>query len=73
MLRRVCRRLDGDGNLDLVTANSFLGHGASNHSVSILMGRGDGTFEQAILYRHVGAQPTMVAIADLNEDGALDS
>ncbi len=55
--------LDGDGNLDLVTANSFLGHGASNHSVSILMGRGDGTFEQAILYRHVGTQPTMVAIA----------
>jgi hypothetical protein len=64
--------LDGDGNPDLVTANSFLGQGASNHSVSILMGRGDGTFEPAILYRHVGTQPTMVAIADLDEDGALD-
>jgi FG-GAP-like repeat len=64
--------LDGDGNPDLVTANSFLGQGASNHSVSILMGRGDGTFERAILYRHVGTQPTMVAIADLDEDGAPD-
>jgi FG-GAP-like repeat len=64
--------LDDDGNPDLVTANSFLGQGASNHSVSVLMGRGDGTFARAILYRHVGTQPTMVAIADLNEDGSLD-
>ena len=64
--------LDGDGNLDLVTANSFLGFGASDHSVTILMGHGDGTFAPPLRYRHVGAQPTMVGIADLDGDGTLD-
>ena len=61
--------LDGDGNLDLVTTNSVLGNGESNHSISVLMGRSDGTFRRPALYRHLGYQPTMATTADLNEDG----
>jgi FG-GAP-like repeat len=64
--------LNGDGALDLVTADSLLGHGASEHTVSVLLGRGDGTFLPATLYPNIGTQPTMVAVADLNGDGSLD-
>jgi hypothetical protein len=64
--------LDGDGFLDLVTTNSVLGNGASNHSVSVLMGHADGTFGPPVVYRHLGYQPTMPTTADLDEDGHLD-
>ncbi len=64
--------LDGDGNVDLVTTNSVLGNGASNHSISVLMGRSDGTFGPPAVYRHLGYQPTMPTTADLNGDGHLD-
>lgn len=64
--------LNGDGSLDLVAANSLVGYGASDHSIATLMNRGNGRFEAATLYRHVGKQPTMVAVGDLNGDGAAD-
>jgi hypothetical protein len=64
--------LNADGSLDLVTANSLLGHGASEHTISVLLGHGDGTFLPANLFPNIGTQPTMVAIADLNGDGTLD-
>lgn len=64
--------LNGDGRLDLVATNSLLGFGASNHSVAILMNRGKGMFEPAVRYRHVGKQPTMAAVADLDDNGTPD-
>jgi len=64
--------LNEDGHLDLVTTNSVLGNGASNHSISVLLGHGDGTFGHAVVYRHLGYQPTMATTADLNGDGHLD-
>jgi len=64
--------LNEDGHLDLVTTNSVLGNGASNHSISVLLGRGDGTFRAPAVYRHLGYQPTMATTADLNGDGHLD-
>jgi hypothetical protein len=56
-----------DGNLDLATAGSF-GSGAS---VNILLGNGNGTFQQGASYPG-GTVPTSIAVADLNGDHKLD-
>ncbi|HTG48602.1 MAG TPA: VCBS repeat-containing protein [Actinomycetota bacterium] len=64
--------LNEDGIPDLVTTNSVLGNGASNHSISVLLGEPGGGFGSAVVYRHLGYQPTMATTADLNGDGHLD-
>lgn len=67
--------LNGDGHLDLVVASTFV--------VSVLFGKGDGTFgdeadyplakgfQAALEYEEVGPGNT-VALADLNGDGHVD-
>jgi len=57
--------LNGDGNVDVVTANVAAG------SVAILLGRGDGTFDEAAI-RSVGSGAATVRLVDLDTDGALD-
>jgi len=57
--------LNGDGALDLVTANG------DGDTVSVLINRGDGSFNPARDYA-TGEICNAVAIADLNGDGALD-
>src|SRR6266851_5186419 len=54
-----------DGIPDLVVAN----HGSNN--VSVLLGKGDGTFGAAVHYA-AGTGPNAVAVADLNGDGKPD-
>jgi hypothetical protein len=54
-----------DGILDLVVAN----HDSNN--VSVLFGKGDGTFAAAVNYA-AGIGPSAVAVADVNSDGVLD-
>jgi hypothetical protein len=56
--------VDGDGHLDIVTANQ-------RGSVSVLLGFGDGTFQPALNYR-AGSIPFAVAVGDFNGDGAPD-
>lgn len=59
--------LNGDGIPDIVTANIFAG------TVSVLLGRGDGTFLPAVSYSTgVGTAPNAVAIGDINGDGHAD-
>src|SRR5262249_22713340 len=55
-----------DGYLDLVVSNRTI-----NGTVSILLGKGDGTFQTPQSYV-VGSLPTAVAVADFNSDGFLD-
>ena len=57
--------LDGDGDLDLATANAFFG------DVSVLLNNGDGTFAPHSVYA-VGEDPYSVFSADLDGDGDLD-
>jgi hypothetical protein len=59
---------NGDGRLDLVTANP-----SSNtvNTVSILLGNADGTFQPAQNFV-TGAGPQSVAVGDFNGDGKLD-
>jgi hypothetical protein len=57
--------VNGDGILDLVTANE------STNNVSVLLGKGDGTFEAHVDYG-VGSEPIALAVADVNNDGSPD-
>lgn len=59
--------LNHDGKLDVV-ASTFPGS-----MVAVLLGHGDGTFRQAVLYRTpLNYATTSVAIADFNRDGNPD-
>jgi len=59
--------LNGDGKLDLITANEF-------DTVSVVLGNGDGTFQPATSYLTgpTGQGPDCVAAVDVNHDGKLD-
>ena len=54
-----------DGIPDLVVAND------QSNTVSVLLGKGDGTFQDAQNYA-VGSTPVSVAVGDFNGDGKLD-
>src|SRR5262245_57020125 len=56
---------NGDGKPDLATANRDSG------SVSVLLGKGDGTFQSAVNYG-AGFSPVRVAVGDFNGDGKQD-
>jgi len=59
--------LNGDGKADLVVANH------DNGTVSVLLGKGDGTFTNAPGSPiRVGAGPVALVLADLNNDGKKD-
>ncbi len=59
--------IDDDGNRDIVTVNS----GSTSFSVSVLLGNGDGSIRSNFEYA-VGAYPTTVNLADVDNDGDLD-
>ena len=66
----VARDLEGDGDLDVVTANPASGSG---HSVSRLVNDGQGRFTKGpALTVPENEQPKRVAVADVNGDGRRD-
>src|SRR5262252_9306352 len=56
---------NGDHILDIAVCNN------NGNNVSVLLGKGDGTFETAVNYA-VGQYPAAITVADLNNDGAPD-
>ena len=71
--------VNGDGNLDLVVANSCStkancgeGTGGPLGNVGVLLGNGDGTFQPATSYGSGGGLANAVALADVNGDGNAD-
>ena len=67
---------NGDGELDLVVVNSDCPSlecvsGPGQGSVSILLGKNDGTFAPEVEYP-VGSHPTAVVVGDFNGDGIPD-
>jgi hypothetical protein len=65
---------DGDGYLDMAVASDSIGS-ASNGGVAgvitVLLGQGDGTFRDAIVYG-AGVDPWWLAVGDVNGDGQPD-
>lgn len=57
--------LNGDGNLDIVTANP------ATNNVSILLGNGSGTFLPSVTYG-TGTFPMRVVVTDFNNDNRFD-
>jgi hypothetical protein len=62
---------NGDGFPDLVVSNFTIGNNFSSDNVSVLLGKGDGSFHTAVPYR-VGHSPAGVVVADFDGDGKLD-
>jgi hypothetical protein len=60
--------LNHDGKIDLVVANNNF---QQPSTVSVLLGKGDGTFDPVVNYA-VGGGPAGIAIADFNGDDKLD-
>jgi hypothetical protein len=70
-----------DGHPDLAVANGGLActinplegteHCVADHSLGILLGKGDGTFQTATTYQ-TGAEPSSIVVADFNGDGKQD-
>jgi hypothetical protein len=61
----VAADFNNDSILDLATANYW------DHTVSVLLGNADGTFQQA-LTSATGAYPRSLTVGDLDSDGILD-
>ncbi|MGD0757972.1 MAG: FG-GAP-like repeat-containing protein [Candidatus Sulfotelmatobacter sp.] len=70
--------VNGDGYLDLVVANmckvddSKCGYPGYVGGVVVLLGNGDGTFQNPIYYSSGGPDALSVAVADVNGDGRPD-
>ena len=67
--------LNHDGKPDLVVANGCTDKSCVAHSVSVLLGNGDGTFQTPVSYISAtsgGWYDRQLVLADFNADGKLD-
>jgi uncharacterized membrane protein len=64
--------VNGDGILDLVVANEEQSKTDPAGSISVMLGRGNGTFHRAVNYSSGGESAYSIVVADVNGDGKLD-
>jgi FG-GAP-like repeat/Abnormal spindle-like microcephaly-assoc'd, ASPM-SPD-2-Hydin len=57
---------NGDGNLDIAIANR------NSNDISVLLGKGNGTFSAQVKYSSGGTEPVSIAAADFNGDNKPD-
>jgi hypothetical protein len=58
--------INGDGRADLAVLDW------STATLAVLLGNGDGTFQQPVTYNAGGSYPTSLVVADFNGDGTPD-
>jgi len=63
--------VNGDGKPDVVAVNEFCTNSTSS-CVGVLLGNGDGTFQNVVTYDSGGFLARFVTVADVNRDGKLD-
>jgi Bacterial Ig-like domain (group 3)/FG-GAP-like repeat len=63
---------DRDGDLDLAVANQCQDRSCQNGAVSVLLGKGNGTFRAAQSYASAGYYSDSVAVGDVDGDGNPD-
>ena len=64
--------MNGDGHLDLAVANQYADSTHTSGRVSILLGKGDGTFQSAVATESPDQADYAVAAGDFNNDGKAD-
>jgi len=64
--------VNGDGTPDLIIANQQQTKTDPAGSISVMLGRGNGTFHAAVNYSSGGDSAYSIAVADVNGDGKLD-
>jgi hypothetical protein len=67
-----CADLNSDGNVDLAVCNFYWPDDISYLSLSVLMGRGDGTFDPEMRYELGEGDARSVTSLDWNLDGKMD-
>jgi hypothetical protein len=67
-----CADLNGDGKLDLVTANAAAGGGPLGTTLSVLLGNGNGTFQPFSVVNLPKFDGRQIASTDFNHDGRAD-
>ncbi len=64
--------VNGDGSLDLIVGNECGNQNCPTGTVSVLLGKGNGTFQTAVNYSSGGTGNIAITVADLGWDGSPD-
>ena len=63
---------NGDGVADVVETTPLDGEHSDLHSLTVLLGRADGTFLRVVSRDLIGRNPRALVVGDFNDDGKLD-
>jgi hypothetical protein len=64
--------VNSDGTLDLIIANEEQSKSNPQGSISVMLGKGNGTFHKAVNYNSGGQSAFSISVADVDGDGKMD-